>query len=178
MNALENNFIVLHLMGSHIDYDHRYPKQYQIWTDPNTTGRLADYKNSLVYTDKVLQDFFEYSKNNLNLASFIYFSDHGTDPNRSRDPDETKFIGLRIPLFVYLSPEYQSQNISETKALIANKNQFFSNDLIYNLVCGILAIESNHFDESESLTSPNYKFNINTIKTGLGTKSVKEDPYL
>lgn len=178
INPNEKNFIVLHIMGSHIDYHLRYPKEYQIWTDSDTYGRLADYKNSLVYTDKVLQDYFEYAKNNLNLNAFIYFSDHGTDPNRSRDPDETKFIGLRIPLFVYLSESYKENNPYITAALSANQNKFFSNDLIYNLVCGILNIKSNHYNEEESLASPKYKFNIENTKAGLGTKSVKDDPYL
>lgn len=178
INPNEKNFIVLHIMGSHIDYHLRYPKEYQIWTDPDTYGRLADYKNSLVYTDKVLQDYFEYAKDNLNLNAFIYFSDHGTDPNRSRDPDETKFICLRIPLFVYLSESYKENNPYITAALSANQNKFFSNDLIYNLVCGILNIKSNHYNEEESLASPKYKFNIENTKAGLGTKSVKDDPYL
>lgn len=178
INPDEKNFIVMHIMGSHIDYHQRYPKKYQIWTDPDTSGRVADYKNSLVYTDKVLQDYFEYAKNNLNLSAFIYFSDHGTDPNRSRDPDETKFIGLRIPLFIYLSESYKENNPYITAALSANQNKFFSNDLIYNLVCGILNIKSNHYNEEESLASPKYKFNIENTKAGLGTKSVKDDPYL
>ena len=178
VNPDEKNFIVMHIMGSHIDYNHRYPKEYQIWTDPDTTGRVADYKNSLVYTDKVLQDYFEYAEKNLNLSAVIYFSDHGTDPNRSRDPDETKFIGLRIPLFIYLSETYKQNNPDIADALNANQDKFFSNDLIYNLVCGILNIKSNHYNEEESLASPKYKFTIDNTKAGLGTKSVKDDPHL
>ena len=125
-----------------------------------------------------MQDYFEYAKNNLNLSAFIYFSDHGTDPNRSRDPDETKFIGLRIPLFIYLSESYKENNPNISSTLSSNQNKFFSNDLIYNLVCGILNIKSNHYNEEESLASPKYKFNIENTKAGLGTKSVKDDPYL
>lgn len=178
VNPNEKNFIVMHLMGSHIDYNHRYPKNYQIWTDPDTSGRVADYKNSLVYTDKVLKDYFEYAEKNLNLNAFIYFSDHGTDPNRSRDPDETKFIGLRIPLFIYLSDEYKQNNPEIATILSTNTDKFFSNDLMYNLICGILNIKSNHYNEEESLTSPKYKFTIENTKAGLGTKIVKDDPYL
>lgn len=178
INPNEKNFVVFHIMGSHIDYHHRYPKQYQVWSDSKTVDRIANYKNSLLYTDKVLQNYFEYAKSNLNLSAFIYFSDHGTDPNRSRDPDETKFIGLRIPLFVYLSEKYKQNNPSIAATLNTNENKFFSNDLIYNLVCGILNIKSNHYNEEESLTSKKYKFNIENTKAGLGTKNVKDDPYL
>ena len=178
VNRNEKNFIVLHIMGSHIDYNNRYPKKYQIWTDPDHSGRVADYKNSLVYTDKFLQEVYEYSKKNLDLKAFVYFSDHGTDPNRTRDPDETRFIGLRVPLFVYLSPEYQDNHRKVVLGLKGNKEQFFSNDLVYDLMCGIFDIESENYDESNSLTSTKYKFDKNSVKAGLGTKMVKDDPYL
>ena len=178
VNRNEKNFIVLHIMGSHIDYNNRYPKKYQIWTDPDHSGRVADYKNSLVYTDKFLQEVYEYSKTNLDLKAFVYFSDHGTDPNRTRDPDETRFIGLRVPLFVYLSPEYQDNHRKVVLGLKGNKEQFFSNDLVYDLMCGIFDIESENYDESNSLTSTKYKFDKNSVKAGLGTKMVKDDPYL
>lgn len=174
----ENNFIVFHLMGSHIDYNNRYPKEFQIWTDSDVTGRVADYKNSLRYTDFVLKEIFYYCKQNLNLDALIYFSDHGTDPNRSRDPDESKFISLRVPIFVYLSDEYKRENVIPSQSLERNKQEFISNDLLYNLVCGIFNIESNHYEEEESIASPKYKFDINSVKTGLGNKNVKDDPYL
>lgn len=178
INPNENNFVVLHLMGSHIEYKNRYPSKYQIWTDPDTLGRLADYKNSILYTDTILKQIFEYSKENLNMEAMVYFSDHGTDPNRSRDPDESRFIGLRIPIFVYLSPEYKKYNTLVADSIKINKDRFFSNDLVYNLMCGILDIESNHYQKDKSLTSTQYKFDKNTTKAGLGTKFVKDDLWL
>ncbi len=178
VNKNENNFIVLHLMGSHIDYNNRYPQEYQKWADPNTTGRVADYKNSLLYTDKVLQNFFEYAQQNLNLDAFVYCSDHGTDPNRSRNPDESRFIVLRIPMFVYLSDAYKNANPEIAQNLAAHQKAYFSNDLLYNLVCGLFNVQSNHLEESESLTSAKYKFNIDNVKAGLGTKNIKDDPAL
>lgn len=178
VNPEENNFVVLHLMGSHIDYNNRYPSKYQIWTDPDTFGRLADYKNSLLYTDTVLQEIFEYGERHLNMDAMVYFSDHGTDPNRSRDPDESRFIGLRVPLFVYLSKDYRDNNAEVANALEANKDKFFSNDLMFNLMCGIMNVSSDHYKEEESLTSAKYRFDVNSVKAGLGTKSVKDDPWL
>lgn len=178
INPKENNFVVLHLMGSHIDYNNRYPSKYQIWTDSNTSGRLADYKNSLLYTDTVLKQIFEYGREKLNMEAMVYFSDHGTDPNRSRDPDESRFIGLRVPLVLYLSPEYENNNPIVADNIKNNKDKFFSNDLIYNLMCGILNIESNHYQEDESLTSSQYKHDKNTTKVGLGNKLAKDDPWL
>ena len=81
-------------------------------------------------------------------------------------------------MFIYLSDEYKQNNQQATAALTANTDKFFSNDLVYNLICGILNIKSNHYNEAESLASPKYKFTIENTKAGLGTKNVKDDPYL
>lgn len=81
-------------------------------------------------------------------------------------------------MFVYLSPEYQDNHRKVVLGLKGNKEQFFSNDLVYDLMCGIFDIESENYDESNSLTSTKYKFDKNSVKAGLGTKMVKDDPYL
>lgn len=178
INKKENNFVVFHIYGSHTFYNHRYPKEYQKWTDPGGVGKVADYKNSILFTDHILEEIYNYGHNNLNMDAMIYFSDHGSDPLKLRDPDNPDFIGLRIPLFVYLSPSYKDAHPKISQTLNQNSEQFFSNDLIYNLICGILDIRSNHYNESESIASPFYKFNKNDIKTDEGKQLVKNDPYL
>lgn len=178
VNPNENNLVVLHIMGSHIDYNNRYPTKFQKWTDPGETGRLADYKNSLLYTDNILQKIFEYGKTKLNLDAMIYFSDHGNDPNRSRDPDSTKFIFLRIPMFIYYSDNYKKTNPTIVNNIAMNKDKYFSNDLLYDFVCGILNITSNHYDETQSLSSNKYMYDSTNLRTGAGKRSIKEDPYL
>lgn len=173
----ENNFIVFHLMGSHAFYSSRYPEEYQIWKSPNQSGGVEDYKNSILYTDKVLKDIFEHSQAKLNLASFVYLSDHATDPTILRDPDSNDFKNLRIPMFAYLSDEYKAINPSLASELEANKHLPFSNDLLYNLICSIFNIESNSFEEDESIASPKYKYNISNVKTNYGKALIKDDPY-
>lgn len=174
----KNNLVVIHIMGSHIDYNNRYPKEFQKWTDPGETGRLADYKNSLLYTDHVLQKIFEYANANLNLSTLLYFSDHGNDPLRSRDPDTTKFVGLRIPAFIYYSDKYKKEHESVVDALEFNKSKFISNDLMYETICGVIDIKSNHYNEKYSLTSTNYFITKDNMITGGGKRHLDEDPYL
>ena len=177
INPNDNNFIVFHFMGSHAFYSNRYPEEYQIWTNPSHSGGVEDYKNTILYTDAVLKEIFEYSTQNLNVASFIYCSDHGTDPKTVRDPDDGDYDNLRIPLFIYLSPNYRSANPSIARELEKNKSKPFSNDLLYNLLCSILNIESDYFDECESIASPKYNYNFSNVKTDFGEKFVKDDPY-
>lgn len=56
-----------------------------------------------------------------------------------------------------------------------NKKKLFSNDLIYNLMCGLMHIESNFFNSKESLTFPQFIYNERTARTCYGEKLIAED---
>lgn len=171
----KNNFIVFHIMGSHDNYINRYPPDFTRWGKPNVYEPILDYDNSIAYTDKFLQDVYNYAKENLNLQSLLYFSDHGVDPRSKRHPDEAGFISLRIPLFLYLSPEYRSLYPLTASTLRQHQDTYFTNDLIYEAIAGILNIKSNHYDESNSIASPSYKFTRETLRTKLGKVPLTDD---
>lgn len=171
----KNNFIVLHFMGSHDNYQNRYPEEFAKWGDPSKNEPPLNYDNSLYYSDYVLSEIYKYAKDNLNLQAMLYFSDHGTVPNGRRNPDMNPFAALRIPMFVYLAPDYQKQYPETTAALKNHQQQYFTNDLIYEMVCGLLNIQSNHFDETQSFASDKYKYTRETLRTNLGKTKLTDD---
>lgn len=105
----------------------------------------------------------------------LYFSDHATIPDKRRAPDFGGFGTVRIPMFTYFSDEYITKFPITVNALRQNENQYFTNDLAYDLMCGIFNIKSNHFDESNCFASPLYKFTREILKTNLGKIAIKED---
>lgn len=171
----KNNFIVLHFMGSHDNYQNRYPVSFAKWGNPEKNEPIIDYDNSLYYSDYVLSKVYEYAKANLNLQAMVYFSDHGTVPDWKRHPDKNPFTANRIPLFVYLSDEYMTLYPETTKALKENTNKYFTNDLIYDMMCGILNIQSPNYNETQSISSPKYKFTREMLRTNLGQTPLSED---
>lgn len=174
----KNNFVVLHFMGSHDNYQNRYPIEFAKWGDPSKNEPILDYDNSLYYSDYVLSEIYKFAKTNLNLQAMIYFSDHGTVPDWKRHPDKNPFAANRIPLFVYLSDEYKSTYPATTSALLSNQNKYFTNDLIYDMICGILNIKSPNFDETQSIASKRYKYTRETLRTNLGKTPLTEDTEL
>ncbi len=171
----KNNFVVLHFMGSHDNYQNRYPPEFAKWGDPSKNEPPLNYDNSLYYSDYVLSQIYAYAKEHLNLQVMLYFSDHGTVPSGRRNPDMNPFAANRIPMFVYLSPEYQSLYPQTTAALNNNKDKYFTNDLVYDMVCGLLNIKSNRYDETQSIASDKYKFTRETLKTNLGATPLTDD---
>ena len=137
---------------------------------------ISNYLDSVAYTDYILQQITEYAQKNLNLQALLYFSDHGVTPDQRRSPNFNGFAAVRIPMFCYFSEEYKSLYPQTFETLKNHSDYYWTNDLAYELICGILNITSNHYDESNSLASPKYKFTKETLKTDLGKRYLKDDP--
>ena len=175
IDPTQNNFVVLHLKGSHFNYMSRYPRSFTRWGKPGVQENVTCYKNSIAYTDHVLQQFFEYSRERLNLKAMLYFSDHATEPGRRRKPNFDGFQMTRIPMFAWLSEEYIDCHPQRYEALLANRTKYFTNDLVYELVCGLLDVESSRFDETASLASTSFRFTRDMLLTYEAKKHIAED---
>lgn len=175
INPAKDNFVVIHLKGSHFNFINRYPQSFAKFSEPHKYDLIPNYLDSLAYTDHILQRITEYARKYLNLKAMIYFSDHATRPAKQRSPIFDDFAVTRIPLFIYLSDEYIAKRPGIYAALKANRDKYWTNDLVYDLVCGILDLHSNHFDERNSLTSPSYRYKREDLRTGRGKKWVRDD---
>ena len=154
----QNNFVVIHLKGSHFPYTNRYPRVYTKFKSIGKQDLNLSYANSIYYTDCILKKIFEYTQEKLNLHSFIYFSDHGVVPDKYRTPNFDGIGKYKIPLFIYFSDSYIVKNLDVYKTLCKHKDKYWTNDLAYELICGILNIKSNRYNPDNSLASPTYKF--------------------
>lgn len=171
----KNNFIVLHFMGSHEDCINRYPQSFAKFSKPNEFNMALNYDDSLAYTDYVLKEIYQYASDNLNLQAMLYFSDHGGDPYRKRHPDKAGFKSLQIPLFIYVSDEYKDIHRNAVQIYKENRNKYFTNDMIYEVICDLLQIKSNHFIEENSLLNKKYQYTPEFLTTNLGEKKLIED---
>ena len=175
----KNNFIVLHTMGSHIYYNNRYPAEFNKWKTEDGTGMATStpsYANSILYTDYILSQIFDYAKKNLNLTAMLYFSDHGENLQISHNPDVFSFDMVRIPMFLYLSPAYQEKMPRQTAALRRHRGRYFTNDMLYDTVCGLLNAPSARYNADQDFTSDGYGFTRQALTTMLGQRSLIEDP--
>lgn len=175
VDATKNNFVVLHFMGSHYNFLNRYPAEATVWGEKGVEDHIPNYLNSIRYSDEVLKKIYEYGREKLNLQAMIYFSDHACIPDERRSPQFAGFGMLRIPLAVLLTDSYISRHKERYNALKANKEKYFTNDLMYELFCGVLDIKSNHFDTSNSLAHAEYKYTRDMLFTNCGKTAISDD---
>lgn len=175
VDPTKNNFVVLHFMGSHEDCINRYPQSFTKFSEPGKFDMVLNYDDSLAYTDYVLSEIYKYATDNLNLQAMLYFSDHGGDPYRKRNPDSAGFKSLQIPMFIYVSDEYKQLFCESIAVFKEHRNAYFTNDLTYELVCNLLQIKSNHYNENESLLNSSYKYTREDLTTELGKMRLVDD---
>lgn len=178
VNPKENNFIVLHVMGSHIYYNDRYPSKFSVFKKTNPPTGVEAYANSILYNDWVLSQIFEYAKNKLHLQAMVYFSDHGESMETSHNPDVFDYDMTRIPFWTYLAPSYQ-EAYPETAALLRTRTEgYFTNDLLYDYIAGLMQAPSNRYDATRDISNPAYQFDETNLTTMLGSVPINGDPEI
>ncbi len=151
-----SHFIVLRIEGSHDTYRDRLPKDYVGIQYPGHPQNINDYDSTLLYTDEILQRIFEYARDHLHLQILLYASDHGEDFKLFHGDGAFTWDMVRIPFFIYLSPEYRERYPETVAALTANKNKVFTNDLVFDALCGLMRLPNNGYEEIYDISSPAY----------------------
>ena len=172
----KNNFVVIHIMGSHIYYNDRYPHEFSKWKKGPYPDGIEAYANSQLYTDWLLQQIYTYGKDNLNLQAMVYFSDHGESLDKSHNPDTFDFVMTHIPFWIYLSPQYRAAYPQTATTLTNHEQQYFTNDLLYDTLVGLMHAPNSRYDKSRDFSNDAYRFNLHNLTTLLGEQPLTNDP--
>lgn len=167
--------IVMHLMGNHGSYEQRYPKAFEKYDGKNTIDK---YDNSIIYNDYVMSKVYKRARKIPNFKGLVYCSDHADaiDKNLSHDAAQFDFDMTHIPLYIYLSDSYIQNNSAKYKSLEKQKNKLFTNDLLFNLMLGVLGINLNNiYEPNNDPTADTFDNNKERFKTLYGKKYICEE---
>lgn len=167
--------IVMHLMGNHGSYEQRYLKAFEKYDGKNTIDK---YDNSIIYNDYVMSQVYKRARKIPNFKGLVYCSDHADaiDKNLSHDAAQFDFDMTHIPLYIYLSDSYIQNNSAKYKSLEKQKNKLFTNDLLFNLMLGVLGINLNNiYEPNNDPTADTFDNNKERFKTLYGKKYICEE---
>lgn len=167
-----NVLVIVHLMGSHNSYDQRYPQEFAKFSSRNDTGK---YENSILYTDYVLGQIYESLREIPNFQCMLYFSDHADDVKNGLGHNAARFSWpmTHIPAFVCFSDSYLSKGGDVLARLKQAKDKTFTNDLIFELMLGIMGIKSSEFYNGKNdISSLEYDANKTRFRTMYGKQSI------
>ena len=167
-----NNFLVLHLIGSHGPaYYKRYPKRFEKFTPACNTADIQDctqeeivntYDNTLVYTDFILSQLIKIlEKFPQKEIALLYVSDHG----ESLGEDGMYFHGYpyneapaeqkEVPMLMWFNKtalKYDHLDFTCIKNL-AQKGGF-SHDNIFHTLLGLTEVDSTLYNPKLDMFTP------------------------
>lgn len=166
---------IFHLMGQHVNYRIRCPKQKMKffasdYDCPQNTQKekrnIAYYDCAVWYNDSVvgaIVDRFKYDD-----AIIIYFPDHGDEVygpgslhhcGRNHTTNITKNIAQQeyeIPMWFYCTAKYSKRHPDVVAAIRKAKNKPFMTDAMSHLLLGLAGIKCKAYRPELDLLSPQY----------------------
>ena len=173
--TIEHNLVILHLMGSHVDYRARYPQKTntvfksEMYNRPELSDEqkqiLAQYDNSLLYNDSIVaaitQRFVDQD------AVIIYVPDHGEEIfdgspymyGRMHSANIDYRLArneMEIPFWIWGSPLYRERHPYGWLAIQNAKNRPLMIDALPHLLMYLGGVSTPLYREELNVISPKY----------------------
>lgn len=166
--------LIIHLMGNHGSYAQRYPKSFSKFGDKKT---IDHYDNSMLYNDYVVSRIYEKVKTIPYFQAMIYCADHADAVDQNLAHDASRFVWsmTEVPMYMIFSESFVIRNKSLIDNLRMAEDKMFTNDLLYNLLMGVLGIKNiTNYEPYNDITNENYDANKERFKTLYGKKKLSE----
>jgi glucan phosphoethanolaminetransferase (alkaline phosphatase superfamily) len=175
--------IVLHTLGSHFNYDFRYPDGFRRFAatehNPKNASAPSDkilamsnsYDNTTVYTDYVLNQVLMQLSRIQVSAVMLYSSDHGEDVIKDgckfTPPIRITHDSYWIPAFVWANQAAIDKNPQSYARLKSRANQPLTTSAYFDLITDLAAIRPDKHDSGHWLQS-DWKVSTRWIYNGDG----------
>jgi glucan phosphoethanolaminetransferase (alkaline phosphatase superfamily) len=171
LSSNRDQFIVLHMMGSHLDYDFRYPNAYKHFrpTEKEPADDIAhgehvlnSYDNTILYSDHVLASIIGILSDSAAVSALWYESDHGETLPTPTCPFEGHGLGSRyefqIPALLWYSDAYASTFPARLASLRANANKPSMSANTFESLIDMAGVTFPGHDPTWSLFSPKWQY--------------------
>lgn len=171
----EHNLVILHLMGSHVEYRARYPQNTRRFFMPQNANRpeltvkqryiLSDYDNSVRYNDSIVsaitQRFIDkdavviympdHGEEIFDGSPFIYGRMHGANIDYRLARNE-----MEIPFWIWGSPLYIENHPYGWQAIRNAKDRPMMTDVLPHLLLYLAGISTPAYRPEYNVLAPEY----------------------
>lgn len=161
----KKKLILIHLMGTHLNYAERYPQNYAFFKDqiPKTKFKhtkayqtINEYDNAIRYNDFIINSIINEVEKENTKSYVLYFSDHGEDVYETINEachTETKGTDpmYQIPFILWLSPKYKLDAHKYTW----DTNRAYNNRDLFHTISDLSNINFKQFEPCKSIVNHN-----------------------
>lgn len=169
---VQKQFIVIHTLGSHYNYSHRYPSDFDYFKPSlNTVTKYSlqdkkyaqelrnSYDNSILFTDYVLDQLIRVLDRQKDTNSFLmYSSDHGEDifdGNCQKSGHGLKTArNFEIASFVWYSNIFAEKYENKIQLLKQNKDRKLNHTAIFPTLLDAANISIPNYNLEKSILKP------------------------
>lgn len=171
-------FVGIHLMGSHTGYSNRFPARHtrfkaddilkhnpKPWLDEESAQIVADYDNSILYTDSILGVIISGVANLPRPSILVYLSDHGEHVYDTHDycGRDRSTNCVEVPFIIYANRAYREKNPQIVRLLEQSVSRPFSTaNLIYSLMT-LTGTSYPHYSPADDVLSPQFRPRIRMV---------------
>ena len=170
----ENNLIIFHLKGQHVDYRTRFPRgrrhfNPEDYERPDLKQKelrvLADYDNAILYNDSVVDQIIRRFEDD--DAIILYVPDHGEECygegvhfyGRMHSAEITARLAheeFDIPFWIWCSHEYMVNHPQLYADIRKARDRRYMTDVLPHLLLYLAGISSPHYRDDLNVLSPGY----------------------
>ena len=167
-------FVVLHMIGSHIPYEERYTADSKVFSPTlrdlgvdqplpkDKAAAINSYDNTIIESDKFLARVIELLGHEQRPAVLLFTSDHGEnlfDDQRHlfmhAQKGPTRY-DTHVPLLAWMNGAYRARYPAVAQALSANRLKKISHVSVFATLLDLGAVSWNGRDERRSVASAGY----------------------
>ena len=181
-----HNLVILHLMGSHVEYRARYPQPARRFFTPQNANRpeltkkqryiLSDYDNSVRYNDSIVcavtQRFInkdalviympDHGEEIFDGSPFMYGRMHGANIDYRLARNE-----MEIPFWIWGSPQYIENHPYGWQAIQNAKDRPMMTDVLPHLLLYLAGISTPAYRPEYNVIAPEYNTRRPRILKGI-----------
>lgn len=151
-------FAVLHTMGSHFRFEHRYPAGFGLF--PDSQDPKETYFNSVAYTDQLLDAVIRALEADGRSAVMLYLSDHGQglagDECERSEINRVTADAYEVPALVWMSASYLGQHPKAGRRLSDNAAAPYTTAAVYQTLRDLMAGDTLSADPDGATRLPSF----------------------
>jgi heptose-I-phosphate ethanolaminephosphotransferase len=162
-------FIVVHLLGTHMRYENRYPETFArfndaqgapAWLSADQLASYNSYDNAVLHNDFVVSSLIKAFAASDPSGLLVYFSDHGEEVYDSqarsmlgRDEANPSSWMYTVPFIVWTSPQWRAEHPRDFTGQTARP---YSTSHFIHTWADLVGLRFDGFEASKSLVSPQF----------------------
>jgi heptose-I-phosphate ethanolaminephosphotransferase len=166
-DAEQRKFIVVHLLGTHMKYEYRYPQEFARFNDnagllptldDDKIEVINSYDNAVLYNDFIVSSIIKLIAEKDERSLMVYFADHGEDVYDSpphnvlgRNEGRPTLPMYAVPFIIWASPQWQSSSPMNFTEYV---NRPYSNAHFIHTWADLAGISFEGFEPEKSLVNP------------------------